>query len=151
MDNMTNINKTFDGSVPDLVNSKILNDINAELNIQPIDENKIINGMGYVYTEFISPNLFPIIVVCLLFLYLAIKYTIKNCNNDNKAKHDKHRITDTQHIITHNHDIPKVGNKQNNVVNEPKIKKTILKDAVGGDLSDYISDDYLITETEQIE
>ena len=64
----------FDGNIPNLINNKTLKDIEMDLDI-PFEEksNNMINGFGSFYTKYIEPNLFPLIVILLLVLYLTIK------------------------------------------------------------------------------
>lgn len=83
--------ETFDGSRPNLVNNKLVADIEARLKLNAPsnnNSNKVINGLGTFYNDYILPNLFPIIVISLLIIYLTIKYILKR-DREEKAKQAK--------------------------------------------------------------
>ena len=92
---------TFDGSKPNLINGDVIRKLESELNIDMHDEgNKVLNGIGNFYTTYILPNMFPIIVICLLIIYLFIKYVIKKdrdeaMQNELKNKKKKKNKHDT--------------------------------------------------------
>jgi len=115
---------TFHGIDPQLITNTTLNDLEASLNIEaPTQRNKIFNGLGNFYSNYIAPNLFSIIVIVAFATYLIINYVI-----------NKEKITKTV-VVKH-------------------IKKDDDDDDIDEDdtdediISNYISDDYLLTETE---
>lgn len=118
---------TFDGSVPNLVSSKTLKDIESRLDnslTHTPSSNKVINGLGEFYSNYISPNLFPLIVIGLLVLYLTIKYIIKRDKEEKNMKDP-----DEEFII-----INKLPIKENK--SKPPVKEA----------SDLIPDEYLIND-----
>lgn len=128
---------TFDGSIPNLVSSKTLKDIETKLNVPDSNDNgnRMINGIGAFYTEYIAPNLFPLIVISLLIIYLTIKYVLKRDREERKERedeqNDKRELT-KQHMLKIDPD---------DVLN----KKA---DEIPTNISDMISDDYLLTDEE---
>lgn len=84
--------ETFDGSVPNLISKRTLEDIDSYLNVPYKDsENKVINGLGAFYNNYISPNLFPIIVISLLVIYLSIKYVLKKDREEKETIEEEKR------------------------------------------------------------
>ena len=66
---------TFHGIDPQLITNTTLNDLEASLNIEaPTQRNKIFNGLGNFYSNYIAPNLFSIIVIVAFATYLIINY-----------------------------------------------------------------------------
>jgi hypothetical protein len=112
---------TFDGSKPNLIDNKIIKEIEEALNIN-YDENKLFNGVGSFYSNFIQPNLFPIIVISFLVIYLAIKYVIKKDREEkNKEKISTNKSIDSNHT---NND--KVSDTKKNI---QKISTNISNDS----------------------
>ena len=115
---------TFHGIDPQLITNTTLNDLEASLNIEvPTQRNKIFNGLGNFYSNYIAPNLFSIIVIVAFATYLIINYVI-----------NKEKITKTV-VVKH---IKK--EEEDEEEDEGDIDEDII--------SNYISDDYLLTETE---
>ena len=78
--------ETFHGSKPDLVSKNMIKEIEDKLNVTHNDDNnKVIDGIGHFYSNYIRPNLFPLIVVGLLLLYLTIKYIMKKDREEREA------------------------------------------------------------------
>ena len=117
---------TFDGSKPNLISSKTIKELESKLNDLPVynDSNKIFNGLETFYENYIMPNMFPLIVITLLILYLIIKYILKK---------DRDEKEDIKHV------------SKKNVIN------IHAKDYKKYDISDMISDEYLLTEDKDIE
>uniref|UniRef100_A0A6C0E096 Uncharacterized protein n=1 Tax=viral metagenome TaxID=1070528 RepID=A0A6C0E096_9ZZZZ len=112
---------TFHGIDPQLITNTTLNELEASLNIEaPTQRNKIFNGLGNFYSNYIAPNLFSIIVIVAFATYLIINYVI------NKEKITKRVVV--KHI------------KEEDEDDEDDIDED--------NISNYISDDYLLTETE---
>ena len=107
---------TFDGSKPNLISSKTIKELESKLDDLPVfnEGNKILNGLETFYEKYIIANMFPLIVITLLILYLIIKYILKK---------DRDEKEDIKHVI-----------------------KTSTKDYKKYDISDMISDEYLLTE-----
>lgn len=122
----------YNGDTPNLINNKILKDIEIDLDV-PFKENKnnMINGIGTFYSTYIEPNLFPLIVISMLILYLTIKYIIKRDREENIVLHiqENKPIGDT---------IKPISKKNNS-----KSAITVSDDT---NISDMISDDYLLTD-----
>ena len=149
---------TFDGSKPNLINGKTLRDIELQLDVPFAEEdNRVINGLGTFYRNYIEPNMFPIIVIMLLVLYLTIKYILKK---DREEKEEEDNIKDKA--------IERTKDKMlkidiDNIIKERKrgkeeyIKEEYTKEEVPLEqkknnnkinISDHISDDYLLTESD---
>ena len=119
---------TFDGSVPNLISSHTIKDIENQLQIPQTlidsnNNNKVIAGIGSFYESYVCPNLFPLIVITLLIIYLSIKYVLKQDREEKERKRNPKKIIPRQVIVPST-----VPNKMN--------------------VSDLISDDYLITVSE---
>jgi hypothetical protein len=92
-----NSDRFFSGSRPALINNDILLEIDKQLEkyvpenmegpdmsiFQPPSTQR---SLSKVYENYIKPNLFPIIVLLLLGLYLFMRYTIKNCNEEDNEE-----------------------------------------------------------------
>jgi hypothetical protein len=132
---------TFDGSKPNLINNQTLKDIESRLNI-PINDNgnKVINGLGTFYNEYISPNLFPLIVVSLLIIYLTIKYVLKRDREEREEKLDKKFENAKKHMVKINPDDVIKNATKAKTLNAETVIETV------NNISDMISDDYLITD-----
>lgn len=159
---------TFDGSKPNLVSSRTLKDIEIKLNVPDnIDNsNKVFNSIGTFYSDYIMPNLFPLIVISLFIIYLAIRYVLKRDQEErDEVETEKIEKRDriNKHIIKTNQKSSSSSTNQksssspinqndenfginngDNVDNADKNKNTYIDDQV--DLSDIISDDYLLTD-----
>jgi hypothetical protein len=148
--------ETFDGSLPNLISGKLIDDIELRLGNQNYEneDNRVISSIGYFYTNYVSPNMFFIIVILLLVLYLTIKYIIKK-DKDEKKKHMKKK-KNTYDSDTETYEsgdsypvrniaqyIPKTRAHIANPVTVTKQVTDVEKDI---DISDIISDDYLITD-----
>lgn len=156
---------TFDGSNPILVTANTINNIESRLNIPfETDENKVLHGLGNFYTEYVQPNMFPIIIIAILCLYLFIKYILKQDREDKEIKDRKiiakekakkrkakqiYRSLTGKEIVD-DEDIYNDANKDTRAVNAvggPNIPKH-AKDVLNDDIANYISDDYLLTDTD---
>lgn len=124
----------FNGNTPNLINNKILKDIELDLDV-PFEEksNNMINGIGSFYSNYVEPNLFPLIVITLLALYLTIKYIIKRDREENEVLN-----TEDSEI----EDIKPVIRKTKPIIVKPDIHNI----ADESNISDMISDDYLLTD-----
>jgi F0F1-type ATP synthase assembly protein I len=135
---------TFDGSKPDLISNKILKDIESKLDTPGIEEgNKVLNGLGAFYENYILPNMFPLIVIMLLILYLTIKYVLKKDREENEADTE----TEKEDYDEDDEMYKKIiMNKRNNIKKEI-IARNLRKPIPP--ISDMISDDYLITDEDE--
>ncbi len=142
---------TFDGSVPNLISKRTFEDIDSYLNIPHKDsENKVINGLGAFYNNYISPNLFPIIVISLLIIYLLIKYILKKDREEKEIieEEKKEKLDRVKKHIFKN-DLPENSQTQQNQSNQsnqsnPQTQQNI-KTTNEPDISELISDEYLLT------
>lgn len=127
----------FNGNTPNLINNKILKDIELDLDV-PFEEksNNMINGIGSFYSNYVEPNLFPLIVISLLALYLTIKYIIKRDREENEVLN-----TEDSEI----EDIKPVIRKTKPIIVKPDIQPG-NNIADKSNISDMISDDYLLTD-----
>jgi len=126
--NTLNALNTFHGIEPQLIANTTLEGIEAPLKLEPPKQtNKIFNGLGNFYSNYIAPNLFSLIVIIAFVIYLIINYIIKK---DKKEKEkEKEKYIDLDEL----EDLEDLEEKSDNDIS---------------DISNYISDDYLITETE---
>jgi hypothetical protein len=128
---------TFDGSKPNLISSKTLKDIESKLDTQGIDEgNRVLNGLGSFYDNYISPNMFPLIVIMLLVIYLTIKYILKKDREEREDEEEEINIKRKQ--------IKKqmVNVDPDEVLRDKNIKPVKKEE----EISDMISNDYLLTD-----
>ena len=155
---------TFDGSKPNLISSRTLKDIETKLNVPDNVDNssKVLNGIGNFYNEYIVPNFFPIIVISLFIIYLIIRYILKRDREERDIREEEEeekRDRVNRHIIKND---PEDENFENNSKtgkrthsdkngknNNDKNVDTHIDDQV--DLSDIISDDYLLTDDDEDE
>jgi hypothetical protein len=136
---------TFDGSKPNLISSRTLKDIESKLDVQIGDEgNRVINGLGTFYTNYIAPNMFPLIVITLLILYLTIKYILKRDREEREDEEEEKKIDRIRVKKRMVKVDPDELLETNN--NKPIIDTTIIEDNKDADISDMISDDYLLTD-----
>ena len=82
----------FSGTRPVLINSKVLKDINKPLIIPESTDPTWGQSIGGIYCDYIRPNMFALLVVLLISLYLFIKYLIK-LDKDNKIKKKENFIS----------------------------------------------------------
>jgi len=151
---------SFDGSVPNLISKRTLEDIDSYLNIPYKDsENKVINGLGAFYNNYISPNLFPIIVITLLIIYLTIKYILKRDREEKELIEDEKEEKQEKlnrvknHVLKTNHGSESkihqsIIHPQQNIINDPKNSNNSPKNPKNVneiDISELISDEYLLT------
>ncbi|VBB18028.1 hypothetical protein YASMINEVIRUS_491 [Yasminevirus sp. GU-2018] len=140
---------TFDGSKPNLISSKMLKDIEAKLNVPDASENgnKVINGLGNFYTEYVAPNLFPLIVISLLVIYLTIKYVLKKDREEREIiEEEKERKNEKakKHMVKVDPDelIEKGSNTREKT--RGRDTKEDHRENEAKDISSMISDEYLI-------
>jgi hypothetical protein len=131
----------FNGNTPNLINNKTLKDIELDLDV-PFEEksNNMINGIGSFYSNYIEPNLFPLIVISLLALYLTIKYIIKRDREENEILNTEDSDTEDMKQV-----IRQVIRKKKPILHKPEIQPGNNKPD-DSNISDMISDDYLLTD-----
>lgn len=134
---------TFDGSNPNLVSSKTLKDIETKLNVPNNNDNsnRMINGIGAFYNEYIAPNLFPLIVISLLIIYLTIKYVLKRDREEKEDREDEQNIKrerTKKHMLKIDPD-DVINKMEDDVINK-------IEQELPTNISDMISDDYLLTD-----
>ena len=148
---------TFDGSKPYLVNSKTIQNIESRLNVPERDpDNRVVNGINSFYREYIEPNLFPLIVIGLLAIYLIIKYIIKK-DKELKKKEEEEKNNDEEE--DDDAAIQKVLNVTYSQTQKKKKKKkkrkNVEKKATDKEKVDEVSltdtDDFLSTESDNSE
>jgi len=130
----------FIGSEPDLINNRIMKELENQLNIPHTSLNSnIFKGVGSFYNNLIEPNMFPIIIITLLFIYLTIKYVIKRDNDEKNINNSEADSDSLENIQMTNLE------KTNNLISH---KKKQVYDNQMDDLSHHISDDYLLTDSD---
>lgn len=136
---------TFDGSLPDLISNKMIKNIESRLDVtRGNDNNHVINGLGSIYNNYIAPNLFPIIVVSLLCIYLTIKYVLKK---DREEKDVNLPANSKTKKIMFKH-----GNTERSAGDHDHCNAERSADdrcnSNNNNISDIISDDYLLTDSD---
>lgn len=135
---------TFNGSKPNLISSKTLKDIELDLDVIHIDDNNnVINGLSSFYNNYISQNLFPLIIIGFLALYLTIKYILKRDRDE-----AEYEINETKSLIS-NQDLDSLlqeREKERNIEIIKRHEEITLNnnDNNSENISDMISDDYLL-------
>ena len=86
----------YSNTKPELVSSKLLHNMEKIFGnyTNNITDNTWQNNMGHFYTNYVQPNLFPIIVIALMAIYLAIRYILK----ENKTKRKKKKFVESKNI-----------------------------------------------------
>src|SRR5690606_20566773 len=77
---MYEMNNNFTNSSPNLIDNKALVEW-LSFNISLPKPSKSI--LGYIYTEIVQPNLFLLVLLFLTFLFLILRYYIKNNESEN--------------------------------------------------------------------
>lgn len=128
----------FTGPKPNLISKRTIRDFETQIN-QPFDkdEPKILDGIGSFYSNYVQPNMFPLIVISLLIIYITIKYILKKDREEREEK-DKEKEDVRDNI---KHMMIKDTNLDDNDEDFFYDKKT--------EISDIISDDYLITDSDE--
>ena len=149
---------TFDGSQPILVSYETIKGIEDKLNVPfENDDNKVLNGIGNFYTEYVQPNMFPIIVVSILCVYLFIKYILKQDREDKeivdkkaiaKEKARRRKAKQIYKAITGNNNDNAEQVKHNTHTVRSNHTDPVKKTLEDPDIANYISDDYLLTDTD---
>ena len=162
---------TFDGSLPVLVSYDTIRDIEDRLNIPfDTDENNVLNGLTNFYSDYVQPNMFPIIVISILCIFCIIRYVLKQDRENREeqlklnASKSKSNSNHNNHNLNISNEIDNINNKSNksnksNKFNDhsKKIKKKKKKKKKEKetetdemeDIAEMISDEYLLTDTDQ--
>jgi large-conductance mechanosensitive channel len=139
---------TFDGSKPNLISNKTIKDIESRLDIPFNEENKVIIGIGSFYNNYILPNMFPIIVISLLALYLTIKYVLKKDreekDEEDEIKYEHNKKTKKLMLKTDIDELLKEKENYQKYINKNEKEKHVNKNK--SNISDLISDDYLLSD-----
>lgn len=80
----------FSGSAPELVSNKLLKEIDKGLRVP---NNTVIDSkmsIASFYIDYIQPNLFPIIVLSIVGIYLIIKYVLKQDTDEKRYRKRLH-------------------------------------------------------------
>ena len=72
---------------PDLVSNKTFRKINKIFQEPVVNEPTWEDNLMLFYTDYIKPNLFPLIVLIILIIFLSIKYLLKENKEKRKKKH----------------------------------------------------------------
>lgn len=76
----------FSGTHPELISNKIIKKLDNELNVDFVHQPKLTDNISSFYTNFIKPNMFPILIFILFAAFLLLKYAIKQ---DKKQKKEQ--------------------------------------------------------------
>jgi hypothetical protein len=125
---------TFIGSEPMLINPQILGRMEEELNVPNLSNNQTIGDTLYwVYDDIFLPNLFPIIVISVLMIYLLIKYIIKKDSDEQFEKDIMKKIEDDDNHKTKSHkhnDRAERNNDNRHAVGNNRVKRRIHHDDI---------------------
>jgi len=131
----------FSKSKPNLINSKILKDINKTLDV-PYNKptNIFTNTCSRIYHNYICPNAFPLILIILIMIFLLVRYMLKK----NKKKNTK-KIINRQYNYPNSYQKP-INNIHRDYTYDDFYKSQYLPDdLVNTDNSDdFINDEYSI-------
>jgi hypothetical protein len=75
-------NEGFSGSKPNLISEKIFKKLDNYLIVK--NNENVHNHLFKIYDDYIKPNLFAIIVIIAVAIFLAIRYIIKKYNYENE-------------------------------------------------------------------
>lgn len=89
----------FSRTKPELVNPKSLKQINKLYNLTSGERIPTFGeNLLYFYDNYIFPNLFPLVVLLVVALFLTIRYMLKKHRQENFKKHSKpkkKKVSDT--------------------------------------------------------
>ena len=85
------MDELFSESKPDLINKKTLHNFEKMLKKPKVttEETSWVNTLHYIYNEYIKPNIFFIIVVVLLVLFLLYRYLTRSEKKNDIEKYSK--------------------------------------------------------------
>jgi hypothetical protein len=110
----------FSGIRPNLINEKALKAINKILDNSAIPEPTTGEHLFKLYDEYIKPNIFGILIIVIISIYLFIRYIIKQYN-ENEAQID----TEIESEITDESENNKNKQKKQNKQQYKKIQQQI--------------------------
>ena len=95
MDNIIDNTQFFSGTKPNLINEKALKSINKILDNSTI-QNQITTGehLYKLYDDYIKPNLFALLVIVVISLFLFIRYIIKKYNESVNINNEIESVQD---------------------------------------------------------
>lgn len=102
----------FSGANPDLISNKSLKELNIILQHPTVEHPTLASNFSGFYSDYIQPNIFPIIIFVLISVYLFIKYVLKRDKDENEND-----SKDNNHAKKHKHH--KKSNKKMMVENLP--------------------------------
>jgi hypothetical protein len=93
MDNIIDNTQFFSGTKPNLINEKALKSINKILDTSTIQNQETTGEHLYkLYDNYVKPNMFGLLVIVIVSLFLFIRYIIKKYNQsvqiDNEIEND---------------------------------------------------------------
>lgn len=136
----------YSKTTPNLIDNSILNEINQTFKI--VHKHHTWNdGLNYMYINYIRPNLFAIIAILILAIFLFIRYYLKK--NRKKQKRNNYKI-DYGNNLMDNQDTP-IEFYENKQINEiPEVENDLnlyrLEDeyrAISQNNNNYVSDTML--------
>ena len=150
---------TFDGSQPVLVSYDTIRDIESKINV-PFDgdENRVLDGLGHFYNEYVLPNMFPLLVISILCIYLIIKYILKQDREEKEREYEEYeknkrsRAKSKKNQRVNAHHEQEINQKiYQEKIHQEKIHEQMRRQSEEDqNIADYISDDYLLTETDEL-
>jgi hypothetical protein len=79
----------FSGAKPSLISSKMMKDINKQLDFSVSEGPTWGQSIGGFYENYIKPNIFPIAICVMFAIFLLIRYLIKKDKDKDKYKKSK--------------------------------------------------------------
>jgi len=158
---------TFNGIKPDLMSGTMIKDIEESLNMKYDEDRTLTNGLGYFYKEYIEPNMFAIIVIGLVILYLTIKYILKKDREEKQSEkklyeddfsYDDRLLNAKDKMLRTNvldnfiekrlKKIKQKNTKNDSVLDDKLNEEDEMNDELikKNNIADHISDDYLLTD-----
>lgn len=143
-------NHFFSGSTPNLINKNALESLNKifDSNINNI-ETPTGEHLFKIYEEYVKPNLFALIIIAIISLFLFIRYIIKKYNetidNDDEIS-NQDSDSDSDLLLIENkknvhQNILNLNNNQNNNLNKKTTNNNNLKNQEN--ITDSVSENYV--------
>ena len=137
----------FTGSNPSLINTKIINEINNELEIKDNCDYKEQVTISHFYNNYISNNSFALFVFFLIGIYLFIKYQLKLdkdaklLQEEKELKEYKKTLKENTNYLVNNYNKINYSNIDNNIIDDEYSLDTLTdKNIENNNLNKNVSD-----------
>jgi hypothetical protein len=126
----------FSKSKPDLINHKTIRQISKIFQTTGKQEPSWKDNMGHFYIDYIRPNLFPLVVIFLVFIFLSIRYFLKRDRETTYKKHKSKKNKNKRNFYVDNYIINKPKN-DNPYIQKQNFNDTDIEDRDDGEKSIY--------------